>query len=90
MGERGKSMATQIIINPQNIIEMDEMLGKHLTKQEIAVIRYLSEEMSDKAIAEAMFISWRTITVHLTHCYRKLGITNRTALVLWAVKNGVA
>jgi DNA-binding NarL/FixJ family response regulator len=36
--------------------------------------------MTNREIAQASFISLRTVETHLTHTYQKLGITTRTEL----------
>jgi DNA-binding CsgD family transcriptional regulator len=51
-----------------------------LTPTERAVVRLVSEGLANKAIAERLFISPRTVQTHLTHVYTKLGLTSRGQL----------
>ncbi len=89
-------MVAQVIVNGQNIIDIDreltddELFGKPITKSQIAIIRLVAEGMRDKDIAEALTLSPRTITTQLSFIYRRLGIHNRTSLMLWASRNGLA
>jgi DNA-binding NarL/FixJ family response regulator len=36
--------------------------------------------MSNKEIAQALFVTIKTVEVHLSHAYRKLGISSRAQL----------
>ena len=39
-----------------------------------------AEGMTNREIAQALFVTTRTIEVHLTHAYQKLDITTRDEL----------
>ena len=54
--------------------------GVHLTPQELAVARCVSEGRSTREAAEALFLSPRTVEYHLGNVYRKLGVHGRAAL----------
>ncbi|MUL65395.1 hypothetical protein BOO86_13030 [Mycobacterium sp. CBMA 234] len=51
-----------------------------LTPMERNVIELASEGLSNRAIAERLFISPRTVQTHLAHVYAKLGIASRVQL----------
>ncbi|MDN5852592.1 MAG: helix-turn-helix transcriptional regulator [Actinomycetia bacterium] len=51
-----------------------------LTGGERRVVDLAAEGRSNRAIAEALFVSVRTVETHLTSAYRKLGITSRAQL----------
>lgn len=51
-----------------------------LTSQERAVAELAAEGLSNKAIAEKLFLSPRTVSGHLYRAFPKLGITSRAAL----------
>ncbi len=51
-----------------------------LTSQEHAVARAVASGGSNREIAEALFLSPRTVEHHLGNVYRKLGVHSRAAL----------
>ena len=54
--------------------------ARDLTERELDVARLVAEGLSNPEIAERLFVSTRTVTTHLTHIYRRLGLSGRTAL----------
>jgi len=59
-----------------------------LTDREQDVLTLLAQGMSNKDIAQSLFLSVRTIEAHLRNIYGKLDVNNRTEAVLWAVHHG--
>lgn len=57
-----------------------------LTPTELDVARLVSEGLTNKDIAERLFVSPRTVQAHLTHMYTKLGYTSRVQLAQEAVR----
>jgi DNA-binding CsgD family transcriptional regulator len=51
-----------------------------LTPSELRVARMAAEGMENRAIAQALFVTVKTIEVHLGSAYRKLGVPSRAAL----------
>ena len=51
-----------------------------LTASEMRVAKLAAEGRSNPEIAQALFVTRRTVEVHLTHAYRKLGIESREEL----------
>jgi predicted ATPase/class 3 adenylate cyclase/DNA-binding CsgD family transcriptional regulator len=51
-----------------------------LTAAELNVVELVSEGLSNKDIAERLFLSPRTVQAHLSHVYSKLGVTSRLQL----------
>ncbi len=60
-----------------------------LTDREREVLALLAQGLTNKDIAQSLFLSVRTIEAHLRHIYGKLDVTSRTEAVLWAVQHGV-
>ena len=59
----------------------DAITGRDaLTASELRVARLAAEGMTNREIAQALFITTKTATVHLTRAYRKLDITRRGQL----------
>lgn len=59
-----------------------------LTDREQDVLTLLAQGMTNKDIAQSLFLSVRTIEAHLRNIYGKLEVNNRTEAVLWAVQHG--
>ena len=51
-----------------------------LTPSELRVAEMAAEGPTNREIAQALFVTQRTVEVHLTSIYRKLGISSRTQL----------
>lgn len=60
-----------------------------LTPREIDVLRLLSQGMSDREIAEALFLSPRTVGGHVSNVLSKLNVETRTAAAVYAVRHGL-
>jgi DNA-binding NarL/FixJ family response regulator len=51
-----------------------------LTPQERRVAQLATTDIGNREIAEQLFLTRRTVELHLTHTYRKLGISGRAEL----------
>ncbi len=51
-----------------------------LTASERRVARMAAEGMTNKEIAQALFVGVHTVEVHLSHAYAKLGVRSRAQL----------
>jgi HD-GYP domain-containing protein (c-di-GMP phosphodiesterase class II) len=60
-----------------------------LTQREIDVLRLVARGMSNKAIAERLFISPKTVGNHVEHIYTKINAKNRATAGLFAMQNGL-
>jgi DNA-binding CsgD family transcriptional regulator len=61
-----------------------------LTPREVDVLRLLSGGLTDREIADVLFISPRTVGYHVTNLLSKLGLDSRTAAAAYAVRHGLA
>lgn len=52
-----------------------------LTKTEVKIVEMLYEGMSNRNIADKIFISEETVKKHIQNMFRKTGVRNRTALI---------
>ena len=60
-----------------------------LTAREQEILRFLCQGLSNKAIAQRLFLSVRTVEGHIAHLYRKLDVHSRTEAILVAVQHGL-
>lgn len=60
-----------------------------LTPREIQVLGRLAQGMSYNSIAKELNINPRTVGVHASHCYEKLGVRNRVEAVQTAQQLGI-
>jgi LuxR family maltose regulon positive regulatory protein len=59
--------------------------GEELSSREVAVLQLAAEGLTQREIADQLFISYNTVKSHLKATYRKLGATSRDdALTRWA------
>jgi DNA-binding CsgD family transcriptional regulator len=60
-----------------------------LTPTERQVVRHAAEGLTNREIAERLFVSRRTVTTHMEHIFQKLGLANRVELAAETVRRGV-
>ncbi|MEW2619324.1 AAA family ATPase [Streptomyces sp. NPDC048106] len=58
--------------------------GNRLSPRELEVTRLVATGRSNRQIAEALFLSPKTVAQHLSSAMRKLGVSSRTALAVRA------
>jgi len=56
-----------------------------LTRREREVAGLIAQGKSNHEIADALIVSERTVTTHVSHILGKLGFTSRTQIVAWLV-----
>ena len=60
-----------------------------LTRREVEVLQLVSNGMTNRAVARALWVTSETVKFHLSNVYRKLGVGNRVEASEWAHDNGV-
>lgn len=59
-----------------------------LTPREVEILQFLTRGMSNRDIAEAMYISERTVQAHLTNIFAKMQVNSRLEAVLKGIRLG--
>ena len=60
-----------------------------LTRREVEVLVLLARGRSNKAIAEQLVVSPKTVGAHIEHIYRKIDCSTRAAASLFAMQHGL-
>ncbi len=60
-----------------------------LTQREIEILHLVAEGLSNKAIAQALFVSENTVKYHMKNILQKLGAQNRTEAATYALRAGL-
>jgi ATP/maltotriose-dependent transcriptional regulator MalT len=74
----------------QALTHMDKSPHHHgLTPRELQVLVLVAKGMTNRQIADGLFISEKTVASHLNHIFAKLGIPSRVAATAYAYENGL-
>lgn len=60
-----------------------------LTRREAEVLAMVSQGLTNKEIAKALFISPETVKEHVQRILKKIGVADRTQAAVWAVRKGL-
>jgi DNA-binding NarL/FixJ family response regulator len=60
-----------------------------LTGREVEVLRLVAEGRSNSQVGQALFISMKTASVHVSNIIAKLGVSSRGEAAAWAHAHGV-
>lgn len=63
--------------------------GSHLTNREIEIIRLIENELSNKKIADMLFISERTVETHRKNIFRKTNTQSIVGLLKYAYEHKI-
>jgi Response regulator containing a CheY-like receiver domain and an HTH DNA-binding domain len=90
--ERGKKCFSDIFLDL--IIEPDEKRGfsgefNQLTASETEIVRLIAQGLTTKEIAAQKFISFHTVMTHRRNILRKLGVSNASELIMYAISSGI-
>jgi Response regulator containing a CheY-like receiver domain and an HTH DNA-binding domain len=70
-------------------VEQSLMENEALTLREIEILKLVASGLSNKEIADQLFISIKTVDAHKNHIMQKLKLKNATEMVLYAVRNKI-
>jgi len=85
-------MAGEQFISPFLLKEIDIFRGKYqgkksiLTKKEVIVLKQVAQGQSNKEMARNLKITERTVRFHLSNCFLKLEVNNRSSAVTAALR----
>lgn len=80
---------SHVLLDKKTEISEEPPSQNDLTKRELDVLKYISQGMSNKQIAQELTISITTIRTHVSNIMQKLNLENRTQAALYALKNGL-
>jgi DNA-binding NarL/FixJ family response regulator len=71
------------------IVDISGPPREELSERELEVLRLLCQGRTDKAIAQRLYLSVRTVNSHVSHIYAKLGVGTRTEAMQLALQHGL-
>jgi ATP/maltotriose-dependent transcriptional regulator MalT len=74
-----RAAAELAIVGISNLGQREPIHAK-LTPQELRVALQVADGLSNREVAARLFVSYKTVEVHLGHIYDKLGVRSRAAL----------
>jgi len=83
-----RKTATRLISGFQTLNQKEETRNK-LSARELETLGLMGQGLSNKAIAESMFISDNTVKYHIRNILQKLAVQNRTEAVALALREGL-
>ena len=66
--------------------EEREAITDLLTHREMEILKHIAQGKSNKEIADALYISEKTVKNHISNIFRKIQVEDRTQAALFAVK----
>ena len=94
--ETARRLFTQLDAEPclARIAEQSERASSHqrigsLSEREAQVLRLLAAGKTNRAIADELFISEKTVARHVSNIFDKLGVSSRTGATAWAFQHNL-
>jgi DNA-binding NarL/FixJ family response regulator len=84
----GKIVTSVLDEKPANAIEYT-CEGLNISEREMEIIKLIAEGLSNKEVADKLFLSTHTVTTHRKNIMNKLGVNNTAGLVLFAVRENL-
>lgn len=66
----------------------DDDTAAMLTEREMEVLKLAAKGVSNRDIADRLFVSSRTVQTHLSNIFKKLEVASRTEAILYGLKRG--
>jgi ATP/maltotriose-dependent transcriptional regulator MalT len=94
--ETARRLFTQLAAEPclARLAEQSEGASPHqrigpLSEREAQVLRLLAAGKTNRAIADDLFISEKTVARHVSNIFDKLGVSSRTGATAWAFRHNL-
>ena len=84
-----RTMTTRLMSGFQELSGQNDRAKNQLTDREIELLYYMADGLSNKGIAEKLFISENTVKYHIRNILQKFGVQNRTEAVALAIRRGL-
>jgi DNA-binding NarL/FixJ family response regulator len=78
-------LTAKVLDRLRNGDEQDERL-KHLTDQERRILAYLADGMTNRQIADEMFLAEKTVKNYVSNLLSKMGMNRRTEAAVYAAR----
>ncbi len=63
----------------------DVLIQKGLSNREAEVAELVSNGLSNKEVANQLFVTEKTVKFHLTNIYKKMNVKSRAQLIVWCL-----
>jgi DNA-binding NarL/FixJ family response regulator len=84
-GQHFDPVVVRALLHEEGVSERDNLL----TARELEILELVSRGLTNRAIAEQLYLSVDTIKGHLNETYRKLGVDDRAHAVAVALRKGL-
>jgi DNA-binding NarL/FixJ family response regulator len=81
-------IASAVLIHKTSVNEYT-CEGLNISDREMEIIKLIAEGLSNKEVADKLFLSTHTVTTHRKNIMNKLGVNNTAGLVLFAVRENL-
>ncbi len=83
------SQVLDVLLEKKNIIRNVHAANGRLTPAEVEIVKLITQGLTTKDIAAEKKLSYHTIITHRKNIFRKLGISNSSELIMYAVRAGI-
>jgi len=63
----------------------DVLIQKGLSSREAEVAELVTKGLSNKEVANQLFVTEKTVKFHLTNIYKKMNVKSRAQLIVWCL-----
>lgn len=63
------------------------LLKEGLSNRETEVAELVTQGLSNKEVANRLFVTEKTVKFHLTNIYKKMNVKSRAQLIVWCLPN---